>query len=169
MHGSTSPETCLISGEPLGYQAGYSTTHKDNVKFSRQITASLFQIHDYSGDRVTVTVPNQQREDSTTTGGQLVLTDGFVISPTDLQRQWRPERIEDLSSEDVAQLIENFDSELIILGSGQKIVFPDPALLAPLYEARIGVEIMSSDAACRTFNVLCEEGRQVTAAIMLER
>jgi uncharacterized protein len=36
-----------------------------------------------------------------------------------------------------------------------------------LAEARIGVEVMDSRAACRTYNILMAEGRKVAAAIIL--
>ncbi len=57
--------------------------------------------------------------------------------------------------------------EVILLGTGEVHLFPEPALLAPLYPARIGLEVMTTDAACRTFNVLVSEGRSVLAALFV--
>lgn len=56
--------------------------------------------------------------------------------------------------------------ELVVFGSGPRLRFPKPALLAPLYGARIGVETMDTAAACRTYNVLLAEGRSVVAALV---
>jgi len=59
--------------------------------------------------------------------------------------------------------------ELVIFGSGARLRFPRPALLAPLMARRIGVETMDTPAACRTYNVLLAEGRAVIAALIFER
>ena len=42
---------------------------------------------------------------------------------------------------------------------------PDVELMAALAEQRVGLEIMSTPAACRTFNVLVQERRRVVAAM----
>ena len=41
--------------------------------------------------------------------------------------------------------------------------------LQPLIKAKIGFEMMDSQAACRTYNILMGEGRKVLAAIILEK
>ena len=58
--------------------------------------------------------------------------------------------------------------ELVIFGSGSRLRFVRPALLAPLMARRIGVETMDTAAACRTYNVLLAEGRSVVAALLFE-
>ncbi len=58
--------------------------------------------------------------------------------------------------------------EIVIIGTGNKLRFPPPAALAPLREARIGFEVMDTAAACRTYNVLLGEGRQVAALLLIE-
>ena len=58
---------------------------------------------------------------------------------------------------------------LVILGSGKKIQFPRPELIAPLIQAKIGIETMDLQAACRTYNVLMAEGRNVLAALIIEK
>ena len=62
-----------------------------------------------------------------------------------------------------------FEPELVIFGSGARLRFPRPALLAPLMARRIGIETMDTPAACRTYNVLLAEGRAVIAALIFER
>ena len=57
---------------------------------------------------------------------------------------------------------------ILLLGTGLRQRFPAPALLRPLIERRIGVEVMDSFAACRTYNILMAEGREVAAAIIVE-
>ncbi len=58
--------------------------------------------------------------------------------------------------------------ELVIFGSGARLRFVKPALLKPLFDARIGIETMDSAAACRTYNVLLAESRAVVAALIFE-
>jgi uncharacterized protein len=58
--------------------------------------------------------------------------------------------------------------ELVIFGSGRQLKFPSPVLLRTLMAARIGVETMDTAAACRTYNILVAEGRQVMAALLIE-
>lgn len=58
--------------------------------------------------------------------------------------------------------------EIVLLGTGAGFRFPDPACLAPLHRARIGVEVMDTRAACRTYNILLSEGRKVLAALIVE-
>lgn len=57
--------------------------------------------------------------------------------------------------------------EIIVFGSGAAFRFPHPGLTRALVAARVGMEVMDTPAACRTFNVLAGEGRRVLAAILL--
>lgn len=59
------------------------------------------------------------------------------------------------------------EPELLIFGSGKRLRFAAPALLANLYARRIGVETMDTQAACRTYNFLLGEGRRVVAALLI--
>ena len=58
--------------------------------------------------------------------------------------------------------------ELVIFGSGKTLRFPSPELLKPLIEVKIGFETMNTHAACRTYNILMGEGRNVLAALILD-
>lgn len=59
------------------------------------------------------------------------------------------------------------EPEILLLGTGPHQAWPDPALLAPLLRQSIGVECMTTAAACRSFNILVAEDRRV-AALLLE-
>jgi uncharacterized protein len=56
--------------------------------------------------------------------------------------------------------------ELLLFGCGSAIKPLDPALLAALRDARIGIDLMDTGAACRTYNVLMAEDRRVAAAVI---
>ncbi len=59
--------------------------------------------------------------------------------------------------------------EIVIFGSGSRIRFPKPEWLTPLYTKRIGLETMDMQAACRTYNILAGEGRDVVLALLIEK
>ena len=59
-------------------------------------------------------------------------------------------------------------AEIVIIGTGSTLRFPKPETLRPLIDARIGFEVMNTAAACRTYNVLLSEGRQVAALLLIE-
>jgi len=80
---------------------------------------------------------------------------------------WECSRFEDLTPAHFTQLAE-LDAEVVIFGSGQRNRFPPPAWLQPLMARRIGLETMDTLAACRTYNILAGEGRNVIAALLLE-
>jgi len=57
--------------------------------------------------------------------------------------------------------------EVVIFGSGGRIRFPRPDWVAALARHRIGIETMDTPAACRTYNILAQEGRDVAVALLL--
>ena len=81
-------------------------------------------------------------------------------------KEWIPADINQLTLSDFETLIA-LKPEVIILGSGTKIKFPDNELRREFNRLNIGLEVMDTGAACRTYNVLLSEGRNVAAAILL--
>lgn len=53
--------------------------------------------------------------------------------------------------------------ELVLVGTGARQIFLPPRVVAALAGAGIGVEVMTTAAACRTFNILKQEHRRVWA------
>lgn len=89
----------------------------------------------------------------------------MLVGSRGMLQPWRPVRFEDLTAGDFEELA-MLDVEVIIFGSGSKNRFPPPAWLKPLMEKRIGLEAMDTASACRTYNVLAGEGRNVIAALL---
>jgi len=56
--------------------------------------------------------------------------------------------------------------DVLFIGTGAEIAPIPAALRAKLEEAGLGVEIMASAPACRTYNVLLSEGRRVAVALI---
>ena len=80
---------------------------------------------------------------------------------------WACQRFEDLRPEHFAQLAD-MGVELVIFGSGNRIRFPQAEWIRPLIEKQIGIETMDTQAACRTYNILSDQGRRVALALLLE-
>lgn len=85
-----------------------------------------------------------------------------------------PEQVMDWPPASFAELLTvHFDvlaamrPEVVILGTGTKLQFPSPSLTRALVEANIGLEVMDTGAACRTYNILMSDGRRVAAALLM--
>ena len=104
------------------------------------------------------------------TAGVLVnerlLMTSFILSPMQLIEEWRPCDAADLAVEDIAPLLA-LEPTVILLGSGDRLRFPDASVIAACLTRGIGIETMDNAAAARTFNVLATEGRRVVAAFLL--
>ena len=92
----------------------------------------------------------------------------IVIGSRGEKFDWNCARFDDLTAEHFALLAATLP-ELVIFGSGTRLRFPPPAFLRALMDQRIGIETMDTLAACRTYNILAGEGRQVIAALLIER
>ncbi|GAD24296.1 Mth938-like domain-containing protein [Acidovorax sp. MR-S7] len=95
------------------------------------------------------------------------VTASVVVGSHGQRIDWHCDRFEDLTPAHFAQLAE-LDAEVVIFGSGARNRFPPAAWLQPLMARRIGLETMDTQAACRTYNILAGEGRNVVAALLLE-
>jgi uncharacterized protein len=88
----------------------------------------------------------------------------ILISPGHLLAPWGPSSWENLSLKDF-QIMLAYKPKVVLLGTGEKLCFPPLELFASLYAQQIGVEIMDTKAACRTYTVLMAEGRAVVAGL----
>lgn len=79
---------------------------------------------------------------------------------------WTPACMADLLEEHFSPLLAQ-RPEIVLFGTGLRQEFPHPRLTRQLLEARIGVEVMDTAAACRTFNILVAESRNVAAALLM--
>jgi uncharacterized protein len=101
------------------------------------------------------------------TVNQQVYHSSLILLPQRIIGEWHPRRVEDLGEGDF-QMMAELQPELAILGTGSRLRFPRPQLTRPLVDARIGLEVMDTAAACRTYNILMAEGRVVLAALLIE-
>ncbi|MCW8901685.1 MAG: MTH938/NDUFAF3 family protein [Gammaproteobacteria bacterium] len=89
-----------------------------------------------------------------------------VISADGTIKSWSPQNISELNPEHFLGFSES-NPEVVLLGMGQHLRFPSQDCLAVLQQQNLGYEVMDTAAACRTFNVLAAEGREVILAMLM--
>ena len=89
----------------------------------------------------------------------------LVVSARRLITDWPVWKAEQLTEGHIGQILE-LKPELVLMGTGEHQVFLAPELLMVFYRQSVGIEVMNTQAACRTFNVLVSEDRNVVAALM---
>jgi uncharacterized protein len=118
---------------------------------------------------------------ATPTAGQNVFTgygDGYVsinhqrfdhavvVAPGRDIEAWEPTSFDALTPAHFEAILQS-KPEIVILGTGNRLRFPKPDLTRALAARGVGLEVMDTKAACRTYNILAAEGRQVLAAILI--
>jgi uncharacterized protein len=97
--------------------------------------------------------------------GGATLTRSALLMPETLVH-WAASEVGALTTADVETWLA-LKPELVILSTGETQRFPEPALIARALAAGVGVEVMAQGAACRTYNLLLEDGRSVLLALIL--
>lgn len=95
-----------------------------------------------------------------------VLTEPFVLVGDRLVTNTLPRKFSEFDAVALLNLIE-FDQSVIILGTGATQVLLGDEILRAAYERAIGVEVMTTPAACRCYNVLVAENRAVLGAFYM--
>lgn len=122
------------------------------MKFSEADTSGGLLIRGYGAEGVVV--------------NNRVYASSLIVTRQRVIPDWRPRAASDLRAEDFSLLVQ-IEPQILILGTGEQQVFPEPAHYWPILERGIGIEIMDSGAACRTYNIIMAEGREVAAALIL--
>jgi uncharacterized protein len=94
------------------------------------------------------------------------MTQSVILSSRGERIDWLCEQFEDLTLDHFEQLAK-LQSELVIFGSGPRLRFVRPELTQTLIQRQIGLETMDTPAACRTYNILASEGRDVAVALLM--
>lgn len=123
------------------------------MKFSLDNNEVQFRIDAYTADSVRV-------------GGQ-DYNESLIVTPEKLFPHWQPSPVKELVLQDMEEVIP-LSLQVLLLGTGQTLLFPPPQLMAGLAAKGIGLEVMDTAAACRTYNILAAEGRRVGAALIIE-
>lgn len=105
---------------------------------------------------------------NTVTIGEVRYTTSLIVTPEKVVRDWPPQHPGGLTIDDFG-IILALEPELILVGTGNALRFPDSVILKGVIRAGIGIDFMDSRAACRTYNILAAEGRHVAAGIIIEQ
>ena len=90
----------------------------------------------------------------------------MITMPDKIIADWQASTVEKLTEEHFKLLIP-YEPEIILFGTGATLRFPSPLVTKNLLESKIGIEVMDTNAACRTYNILMAEGRNVAAALLI--
>jgi uncharacterized protein len=94
------------------------------------------------------------------------LSKSVIITPTQLIEDWAPQSIAELTTESL-QVIADTRPDILLIGTGATMIFLSAEIYGPLINLGIGVEFMDTSAACRTYNALSAENRNVAAALLI--
>ena len=122
------------------------------MKLNKDTSNSKYIIEKYENDGITIS--------------QKKYCSSLIISHDKLIGNWN---IKDISEININHFNEIFaiNPDVIIIGSGKNHKFLDNKILAEIMAKGIGIEVMNTQSACRTYTVLESEGRNVVAALII--
>jgi uncharacterized protein len=92
----------------------------------------------------------------------------LLLTPEQVVEDWAVTDASQMSVADV-ETIAALKPEIVIIGTGERQVFPPAEVMAGFLRRGIGVEAMTSGSAARTYSLLSGEGRRVLAAFILPK
>lgn len=93
-------------------------------------------------------------------------TRSVIVSSDHLIDDWAPQSISDLNFESFAPIV-LMKPDVLLIGTGSQLIFLPIEIYGELINLGIGVEVMNTAAACRTYNALTAENRHVAAALLV--
>ena len=138
------------------------------MKFNQERDFTSYSIRAYSPGAINITLPANLEADKPQPVEVRTLTRSCIISPKQLIDDWAPNSLDELLAEHL-QAIVALAPEVVLLGTGETLDFPNTEILAELTSRQIGVEVMDTAAACRTYNILMNEGRNVVAGLITDK
>ena len=123
-----------------------------SMKFTLEATSRVNLIRGYSAQEIRI--------------GEQRLQASCIVSADSVIAEWAPRSFADLAPEHLEAILA-LKPELVLLGTGLSQRFPPPTIRSAFTARGVGLEVMDLGAACRTFNVLVQEERQVAAALFL--
>lgn len=121
------------------------------MKFTREMTATT-TIRRVSDGVITIGAESYERT--------------IALTPETVFESWPEKSVVELVDEDFDKLLKG-RPEVIVLGTGSRNIFPPRELVFAMARRGVGLEVMDTRAAARTFNVLAGEGRKVAAVLYI--
>ncbi len=99
--------------------------------------------------------------------GEDVFSHSVLLTPDQGVAAWPVKSIDELDHGHIEPILKS-KPEIVLLATGRKQRFPARALQIEFLKHSIGLEVMTLEAAARTYNVLASEDRRVLAAMIWE-
>jgi len=122
------------------------------MKFEEDILEAKFKINSCTTNSITVNKKEYNKS--------------IILYHTEIFTNWNLNDINKLSNKDL-DLLNKHTPELIILGTGPTSIYPNRKTLAILYNSKIPFEIMNSSSACRSYNLLVNDNRNIAVGIII--
>jgi len=126
------------------------------MEFNREIGSATYRIQSYQPGQIKVSNHNHN--------APILISAEKLISP------WEVTSFEDLKREDFDYIL-TLKPDLVLIGSGfdehTTPLFLPKEIIQPLIHHGVGVEVMSTPAACRTYTILVSEGRNVITGLFV--
>jgi uncharacterized protein len=119
----------------------------------------------FAQDRLAGNIIRAYAAGQVTVNDEIIVT-SVIVTPDRIIPDWLPHSFGELEPRHIARL-EELQPEIIVLGTGFRLRFPGAEFTAGFLSRGIGIEIMDTTAACRTYNILLSEGRRVVAALLM--
>ena len=95
-----------------------------------------------------------------------IFSNSIVISESKLLSEWAVNTFNDIATHHIEEII-SYKPEIIIIGTGKSLKLLPEKFNALALSKGIGMEVMDTGAACRSYNLLVDEGRNVIAGLLL--
>lgn len=119
-------------------------------------------------DIITARYSIQAYDSGQITINETLYSNSLVLSPNQIISPWPVESLQQLKADHLDSIFE-LQPDVVLLGTGDRQIFPDMSLLGAFAQKGLGVEVMNTGALCRTFNILVAEDRNVVAALILSQ
>jgi len=143
------------------------------MQINADLNASAYTFKSYDTGEVTIFEPvsKENAKIAFETGippvaNTIKLTKSAIIKANKLIDDWEPQNPHLLKLADFQRILD-LRPEVVILGTGKNIHFPEARDMLLLQQEGIGVEVMGTAAACRTYNFLISDGRDVACALFM--
>lgn len=124
--------------------------------------------HSYDRDCAKIIKPNRNVFSNQVQDDDFVeISSTTLIYRDQLHTEALPERFEHFSLDSITTL-KQFDADIFLIGTGAGARFPDKSVLQHIASNKLAIDFMDTGAACRTFNILTSEYRQVAALIFFQ-
>ncbi len=99
--------------------------------------------------------------------GNQTYSEAVALTPDAVIESWTAGPVRTLAEVDFEVLFDTSPA-LVVLGTGRKNIFAPRELVFAFARRGIGLEVMDTPAAARTFNVLAGEGRRIAAVLYIK-